>query len=140
MPTKEKTCRYCSNPAHLTRPGEAGYPYRADYGPVWMCVPCDAWVGCHKGTTNALGGLANAELREWKQKAHAAFDPLWQAKIRRDQCSKSHARRAGYKWLSEQLGIAFKKTHIGYMSVDECKRVVEICTAVRTPREGNQPS
>lgn len=136
MPTKEKTCRYCNNAASLMRAGESGYPYRRDFGPVWICVPCDAWVGCHKGTTNALGGLANAELREWKQKAHAAFDPLWEAKIRRDGCSRSKARRAGYKWLSEQLGIPFKKTHIGYMSVDECKRVVDICAAIRQPRKG----
>lgn len=64
-------------------------------------------------------------------KAHAAFDPLWQAKIRRDGCSKSQARKAGYRWLSEQLGIPFEKTHIGYMNLDECRRVVEVCEAVR---------
>lgn len=126
-----KTCRYCDQPAVLVHTGEDGYPYRADYGPVWLCSPCGAYVGCHKGTTNALGGLANAELREWKQKAHAAFDPLWQAKIRRDGCSKSHARKAGYRWLSEQLGIPPKLTHIGYMSVEECRRVVEVCEAIK---------
>lgn len=108
-----------------------GYPYRRNYGPVWICVTCDAWVGCHEGTTNALGGLANAELREWKQKAHAAFDPLWEAKIRRDGCSKSKARKAGYLWLSEQLGIPPEKTHIGYMSVEECQKVVQVCEAIR---------
>ncbi|WP_213308271.1 zinc-finger-containing protein [Paraburkholderia sacchari] len=131
MPTKEKTCRYCQNPARLVHPGAVGYPYRSDFGPVWICVPCEAWVGCHKGTTNALGGLANAELRDWKMKAHAAFDPLWQAKIRRDGCSRSKARRAGYRWLSEQLGIPPEKTHIGYMSVEECQRVVQVCEAIR---------
>ena len=126
-----KTCRYCDRQAALVHPGEDGYPYRTDYGPVWLCAPCGAYVGCHKGTTNALGGLANAELREWKQKAHAAFDPLWQAKIRCDGCSKSHARKAGYRWLSKQLGIPPKLTHIGYMSVEECRRVVEVCEASR---------
>lgn len=128
---KIKTCRYCEQPAKLLRAGDDGYPYQRDYGPMWVCAPCAAWVGCHPGTTNALGCLANAELREWKMKAHAAFDPLWQAKIRRDGCSKSHARKAGYRWLSERLGIPFKLTHIGYMNVDECKRVVEVCSSVR---------
>lgn len=128
-----KTCRYCEQSAKLILSGEDGYPYRTDYGPVWLCAPCGAYVGCHKGTTNALGGLANAELREWKMKAHAAFDPLWQAKIRRDGCSKSKARKAGYLWLSGQLGIPPKLTHIGYMSVEECKRVVEVCERWRQP-------
>lgn len=128
---KPKRCRYCEQPAQLLRAGETGYPYRADYGPTYVCAPCAAWVGCHAGTTNALGGLANAELREWKIKAHAAFDPLWQGKIRRDGCTKGKARRAGYKWLAGQLQIDVQRTHIGYMNVDECRKVVEVCTAVR---------
>lgn len=127
-----KTCRYCLKPAVLLRAGAAGYPYRSDYGPTWTCTPCQAWVGCHPGTENALGGLANAELRVAKQAAHAAFDPLWERKMRRDRCSKSQARKAGYRWLAEQLGIPFKKCHIGYMNLDECRRVVEICMAVTT--------
>jgi hypothetical protein len=126
-----KHCRYCEQPAPLLNLGDAGYPYRIDYGPTYVCVPCSAWVGCHPGTTKPLGGLANAELRAWKMKAHAAFDPLWQGKIRRDKCSRGKARRAGYKWLSEQLGIPYEKTHIGMMNLDECKRVVEICEGIR---------
>lgn len=127
---KQKRCRYCEQAAKLLRVGEPGYPYRTDYGPTWVCVPCAAWVGCHPGTTNALGRLANAELRAWKIKAHAAFDPLWQGKIRRDGCSKGKARRAGYKWLADQLGIDVGLCHIGFMSVEECQKVVEVCTAV----------
>lgn len=128
-----KRCRYCQEPARLLNLGDAGYPYRVNYGPMWTCPPCGAWVGCHDGTTKALGGLANAELREWKMRAHAAFDPLWQGKIRRDGCSKSKARKAGYLWLSAQLGIPPGRTHIGMMNVDECRRVVEVCEAVRRP-------
>lgn len=127
-----KLCRYCHQPAVLTRYGEAEYPYRnGDYGPMWACTPCKAWVGCHRGTEKPLGGLANAELRQWKIKAHAAFDPLWQGKMRRDKCSKKAARTAGYRWLAMKLKIDVKLCHIGYMNVDECRRVVEICEAVR---------
>ena len=35
--------------------------------------------------------------------------------------------REAYKWLSEQLGMPRKDTHIGMFDVDQCKRVVEIC-------------
>lgn len=129
-----KCCRYCEQPAALLNKGDPGYPYRTDYGPMYVCVPCKAWVGCHRGTTNALGGLANAELREWKVKAHAAFDPLWQIKIRRDGCSKTKARRAGYAWLADQLGIPVQRTHIGYMNLEECQQVVAICGQRPLPR------
>lgn len=125
-----KTCGYCLNPAELVKFGEGGYPYRSDYGPVWLCRKDAAWVGCHAGTENALGRLANAELRAAKQAAHAAFDPLWHRKMAREGCSKSQARRAGYRWLAAQLGLPVKKTHIGFMSLEECQRVVEICTNV----------
>lgn len=126
-----KTCDYCLRPAVLIRAGEPHYPYRRDYGPVWACPPCDAWCGCHEGTENALGRLANAELRQAKIDAHAAFDPLWKAKMDRDRCSKSQARKAGYRWLADQLGISWRKCHIGEMDVLQCRRVVEICNACR---------
>jgi hypothetical protein len=141
LPASVKRCRYCAEPAQLLIFGQPGYPYRASYGPTWVCVPCEAWVGCHPGTEKALGGLANAELRGWKIKAHAAFDPLWQGKMRRDQCSKGKARRTGYAWLAKQIGLPVEKTHIGYMSVEECKRVVDVCEAVFNPtnhQEQNQ--
>lgn len=122
-----KTCDYCLNPVPLLRLSDAGYPYRVDYGPTWTCVGCGAWVGCHRGTENALGRLANAELRAAKQAAHAAFDPLWQGKMRRDKCSKTKARHAGYRWLAAQMGIAYKNTHIGEFDLAQCAQVVEIC-------------
>ena len=127
-----KTCRYCQQAAQLLKFGDKGYPYGADYGPTWTCVPCQAWCGCHPGTENALGGLANAELRAAKQAAHAAFDPLWHGKIRRDKCSKRQARNAGYAWLAGQLGIPVKKCHIGMMNLDECRKVVEVCSAIHS--------
>jgi len=131
MANKKKTCRYCQQAAQLLHHGAAGYPYHRDYGPMWVCIPCSAHVGCHPGTTKPLGGLATKKLREWKIKAHAAFDPLWQGKMLRDECSKGQARKAGYHWLSEKLGIPVKMTNIGYFGVEECRKTVEICESIR---------
>lgn len=129
-----KTCRYCLKPAVLLKAGDEGYPYQGrDFGPMWTCGGCASWVGCHPGTENALGGLANAELRRAKQDAHAAFDPMWQRKMERDGVTKAQARRAGYRWLSVQMGLPFKKTHIGFMNLDECRQVVDLCTPKRKP-------
>lgn len=131
-------CRYCGNPAVLKVAGDDGYPYEADHGPVWRCVPCLAHVGCHPDTQIPLGALANAELRNWKHSAHLAFDPLWQGKMRRDKCSKSTARQAGYRWLSEQMGIAYEATHIGMFDVEQCQKVVDICNAIRNKSDRNR--
>jgi hypothetical protein len=122
-------CPYCGGAAvfHQT----SNHLYGRDYGPVWHCAPCGAWVGCHPGG-KPLGRLANKALRDAKVAAHAAFDPLWQAKQRRDSCSKAKARGAGYKWLADQLGIDRKDCHIGMFTVEQCSKVVEVCAAFRT--------
>ena len=123
---KKPTCPYCKVPARFFASSAKFYNGR-DYGPVYACEPCGAWVGCHKGTHNALGRLANKELRAAKQLAHGAFDRLWQAKIRKEGLSKGRARKAGYTWLAIQMGIEVHRCHIGWMDLEECRRVVELC-------------
>jgi len=124
-------CPYCGFEAELVDSSEVYHG--VSYGMVWLCRPCDAYVGTHKNSQRhaPLGRLANKELRVWKMAAHAAFDPLWQAKIERDGCTKSEARQAGYGWLAGKLDIDVNQCHIGMFDVDMCKRVCEICEAVR---------
>jgi len=121
------TCPYCQKPAALVT-GDVIYPHRPDLAakPFYHCPACKAWVGCHDGTTNPLGRLADAELRRWKSKAHAAFDPLWQRKITRG-VGKKVARNAGYAWLAAQLRIERQACHIGMFDVALCQKVVEVC-------------
>ena len=121
-------CPYCGQNAE-TCEGTFIYPHRPDLylKKFWVCQGCDAWVGCHEGTETPLGRLANAELRKAKGNAHAAFDRLWKAKMRRDKCKKHEARGAAYRWLSQQLGTSPEETHIGMFDVALCKRVVEVC-------------
>jgi hypothetical protein len=135
----QPVCPYCDQKAKLLRAGETGYPYEArhpdevrDYGPMWTCVPCQAWVGVHANSRRhvPLGRLANAELRQWKSNVHAVFDPLWQAKVRRDGCNKFEARNAGYKWLAGELGIDVKECHVGMFDIERCRRAIEIITPV----------
>ena len=122
-------CPYCARASELVK-GSAIYPHRADLwqNNFYLCSPCSAWVGCHRGSLKPLGRLANAELRKAKNAAHAAFDRLWQAKIRRDGCAKRQARGAGYTWLAEQMGIAREDCHIGMMDVAQCLLVVRLCS------------
>ncbi len=120
------TCAYCGKTAKLSMSSAHRYHGR-DYGPIWECDPCEAWVGCHPGTTKPLGRLANKELRLAKIAAHDAFDGLWRRKVQKEKCSKSHARSKGYAWLAAQLGISPQQCHIGMFDVAMCRRVVEVC-------------
>lgn len=117
-------CDYCDNEAQLVS-GDIIYPHRSDlyYLRFWQCAPCNAYVGCHKGTTRPLGRLANTELRQAKQDAHVAFDELW----RRTTPAGSFDRNGAYTWLAEQLGIERCNCHIGMFDVKTCRRVVEVC-------------
>lgn len=121
-------CPYCARPAEIVS-GADLYPHRPELHAkkFWRCQPCQAWVGCHPGTENPLGRLADAKLRRAKSQAHAAFDPMWKEKMRRDGVRQNKARRAGYKWLAAQLGIAIDDCHIGMFDVATCWRVVEAC-------------
>lgn len=124
------TCPYCHQPAVLVT-GEAIYPHRPDlhHKMFWQCKPCSAFVGCHEAGvgqgdgTKPLGRLANAELRQWKQRAHAAFDPMWKA--------RRMNRRDAYAWLSQQMGIKAQDCHIGMFDVAQCRAVVEAVDAWR---------
>lgn len=117
-------CPYCGNAAELTRSTEV-YNGR-DYGPIWLCRPCEAWVGCHKDSPRhaPLGRLANGELRHAKRAAHKTFDPFW-----RDappQC-QGRARKRAYAWLAHALELTPEQTHIGHFDLERCARVEQLC-------------
>jgi len=113
-------CPYCGEPARLVG-GLSIYPHRPDLRDkhFYQCAPCDAYVGCHPGTMNALGRLANAELRKAKIAAHSAFDPIWK--------SGQKKRGSAYAWLADALQMPKNDCHIGMMDVAECLRVVAAC-------------
>ncbi len=119
-----KVCPYCGRPSELV---DSAIIYGTSYGNIYLCTPCNAYVGVHKGDgVTALGRLANSELREYKKRAHAAFDPIWKNNI-------MHRSKA-YSWLSKQLNIPGALTHIGMFDVEECKKVIEVCNQQKFSR------
>jgi hypothetical protein len=120
-------CDYCKQPAVLVT-GSDIYPHRKDlhYGMYWQCKKCSAYVGVHRNSNNKpLGRLANAELREAKQEAHKAFDPIW----KEGQLTRSQAYRWLYYQLRDQYNIKKKNCHIGTFDVEACTRTVAICSS-----------
>lgn len=116
-------CPYCGKVSELVNGGvvypRSGSALKAKN--FYRCIPCDAIVGCHPGTTVALGRLANAPLRQAKMAAHSVFDLKW-------RCG-GMKRKEAYGWLAEKLGIDRKECHIGMMDMEMCQRVVEVCGA-----------
>ncbi|CAN7332747.1 zinc-finger-containing protein [Rhizobacter sp. LjRoot28] len=113
------TCNYCQQPAEL-HGGLAVYPDRKDLAnrSFWVCWNCNAWVGCHNGTDQPFGGLANEELRHARISAHKSFDPLWE--------QGRMTRREAYAWLSKTLSIPSEDCHIGMLSLEDCRRVNQV--------------
>lgn len=118
-----KICPYCDKQTEYV---DSVVIYGKSYGMIYLCKPCDAYVGVHKGTDKSLGRLADKELRYWKKMAHASFDKLWRKKMMKG-INKHEARTSAYKWLSNVMDIDINYTHIGMFDIQQCKTVVEIC-------------
>lgn len=112
-------CIECGKQPELVR-GERIYPHRSDLRdrPFWLCEPCNAYVGCHVGTTNPLGRPAGPETRGARSAAHRVFDPLW----RNGRMSRTQA----YRWLREAMGLTKEECHIGMMNAEQARQALRI--------------
>lgn len=113
-------CPYCGAPTKLVDDTRI---YGRSYGTkCYVCEPCGAWVGCHKGTDRALGRVANKELRRLKHQAHEAFDPLWK---------DGHLpRKAAYEILSTAFRLPKEQTHIGMFDEELCRKVIRLSNII----------
>lgn len=123
----QPVCDYCGEKALLARFGDAAYPYRDEHGELWVCPPCDAWIGIFPRSRRhvPLGRLANAELRQAKSDLHAALEPLVAAKMRRDGCNAFEARAKGIRWLATQLGQDPATTLHGF-DLETCRAAIAL--------------
>jgi hypothetical protein len=128
--TNPLLCPYCNRAAKFV--STSGHIYGRDYGPVWDCRKCDAYVGCHPDGS-PKGTLANFSRREARKAAHALFDPLWQnwqlvypdAKRQSSRMRQTMRTRA-YEWLANALGMQADVTHIAMFDEAQCARAVEL--------------
>lgn len=87
---------------------------------LFSCQTCAATVGLHPFTNIPLGTLATPAIRKARQRAKAAFAPLYEG---------GHMTRSdAYAWLAQRLGIAdVGHCHIGWFGIEQCDRVVQAC-------------
>jgi hypothetical protein len=117
-------CPYCNSKVELK---DSYIVYGKDYGLLYICSKypkCDAFMAYNPKNKHGFGRLANKELRELRKQAHKYFDGLWQYK---NKITGKNNRKKAYKWLSEQMNIPEKLTHIAMFNNEQCKKVIEIC-------------
>lgn len=120
-------CPYCNGKVEII---DSKHIYGVSYGNMHICKPCNAYVGCQKGTSVALGRLADTDLRYYKRIAHESFDPLWERAIKQGR-NKKEARGAAYKWLASCMKLKASETHIGMFDIEQCKQVIKFCKPFR---------
>ncbi len=116
-----KICPYCHGKSELI--DSANVYNGRSYGLVFACLPCQAWVGVHKGSKIALGRLAQQDLRALKMRGHAIFDPIWRGWIELGD-PKDVARNKAYKWLAGLLNIPVEECHFGYFNEERCEKAI----------------
>ena len=117
-------CRYCGGivrlvPARMIYGAEAAKRLKLEREMIYQCQNCNAWVGCHKGTTRPLGNLANEVLRLKRMETHQVYDAFWKR--------SGMTRTQAYKWLAEQMNLTEDRAHIGSFEMDQCQMVIELC-------------
>ena len=114
------SCPYCGSPTQLVNDSEI---YGKSFGTkCYVCRPCKAWVGCHKGTDKALGRVADSALRELKHKAHDVFDRIWKEKYL--------SRTEAYEILSIAFDLPSEQTHIGMFDEDLCRKTIDLSDVI----------
>ena len=116
-----KTCNLCGGEVEYISNAEIyGRKYGSGY--CYHCKKCGAYVGTHKPwPKKAMGILANEEMREWKKKCHALFDPFW-----KESKSKQRRRRNLYVRLAGEMEIDVKDCHFGYFDLNQLKYAYKI--------------
>ena len=111
-------CPYCKSEAEFITSKEF---YGRDYGTnLYLCRPCNAYVGTHGNSKKALGTMANVTLRALRKACHQQFDRLWRGKCKRMSRSKA------YVWLQQNMDLTSEKAHIGMFDELQCQQLLKI--------------
>lgn len=131
-------CDYCGERAQLARFGDDAYPFRDDYAPVWICTPCQAWIGVQPRSKHhtPLGRLADSALRDAKSRLHDALEPMAAAKARRDNMNLFEARAKALRWAATELGFEPVPHSLHALTLEQCEQALRYVEAWKAQRRG----
>ena len=111
-PKQPKFCNLCGGKVRFNRYDRE----KSRSGFVYYCTQCHAWVSTSpRNPREALGELANKEMRKRRRELHQWFDKLW----------KGHSEREMYyDKLAAELGKS--ECHFSQMSMKELEKAEKI--------------
>lgn len=77
---------------------------------------CRTSHGCHQATGKPLGRPADHETKQWRIRAHDAFDTLWKG--------GKMSRARAYQWMMATMNLSEEENHIGMMDKATCQRLM----------------
>lgn len=95
----------------------------------WGCSQypeCQSSHGAHPDG-RPLGIPANRETKDWRIKAHDAFDAIWKNK------QTGIKRKAAYALLAAELGV--KEVHVAESDIEQCKQIISASEAIKARLE-----
>jgi hypothetical protein len=99
----------------------AGYPcpihkHRLIWTPgdKYVCTVLGCDIAQFRGSLPADGPTRNA-----RHSCHLMFDPLWKA-------DKFESRVKAYEWLAQVMNLSSADAHIGFFTLDQCHKLMEI--------------
>lgn len=104
-------CPYCHAECDYADNAEV---YRRSYGMMYICRPCEAFVGVHKGTDNPLGRPAKKNLRLQRRISHGLIDVFWRTGL--------FKRGEVYKALQVAMELEWKENHVAMWGMRTCVR------------------
>lgn len=107
-------CNLCNGKVIYTSNADV---YGKEYGSgkCYLCLSCRAYVGTHQPRPReALGLLADANMRKGKMMCHDIFDSKWRGLKKK---RRKKVRQEMYWWLSRQLGIDIDDCHFGHFDI-----------------------
>lgn len=110
-------CPYCGRNSH--RVENTQKIFGKDIGPVWVCngyPKCDSYVMCHvtqRRYGEALGTLANKDLRRARMMVHRVLDLLWSY--------NRMTRNQVYAEMAEAMGIDSDDCHVAMFDLGQCE-------------------
>ena len=121
-----KICNICGGNVIYTSNSQI---YGKEYGSgkCYLCTTCGAYVGTHKPRPReALGLLADENMRTGKKMCHSIFDSKWKNK------PKARKKRKDlYIWLSKMMDIPIDECHFGYFDLNQLRKAYKILSQIK---------
>lgn len=96
------------------------------HGKFYGCTrypKCFATHGAHSDG-RPLGRPASKETKQWRIKAHDAFDLLWKPNPVLSWSGKMK-RKEAYRWMRNVMNLPEPEAHIGMFTKEQCKQLIE---------------